>query len=327
MSSLSFRFIACGKETVRGSLVAADKLLRGKCVITPHLELHTPEEENNSLNPALTSTIVGQYTPIKFDATANFEQLVDLLGMTVIPGTITTPGGGTTSRNHQFLPVLTALSVQDTYTFEVGNSAQEYECGFVIGESLVLTCEMNAPWMAAWTGFGGALAKSTRTGSLTAPVLEPIVANKTKVYVDTTWAGLGGTQVTGALCSATVTIPSGLQRVWTADGGLAYTTVSEGARRPTIECKFVHNAAGVAQYDLWAAQSLRFIRLEVLGSLIEGAIYKELNIDMAVRWDAEVQMQQDHMGMDALVLSGTCYHDPTSDKDLEVNVVNTVTGT
>ena len=322
--SLALRRIQVGLETVRGTPVAADKILVGAITLTPHLELNEPEdEERNSLALTHQSEIVGQWTTMRFDANCRFQQIIDLLAMTLQGGvTPTTPGGGTNSRLWTFTPTLDALNVQDSYTFEVGDSQQEYECGFVVGESMELTYEFNQPIKISASLFGEYLAKSTFTGSLTIPTLESAITAKTKLYIDSSWANLGTTQVTGTLGSARITLPSGLQRVWTGEGALDFSTVSENKRRAEIELLLVHNASGVAEYDKYVSRALNFVRLETEGSIIEGAIPYTLTVDMALRYNGDPNLRDQHMGLNAIRLTGASFEDPTSGNDFQVSVIN-----
>ena len=133
MTIVAFRRIQVGKETTRGTLVAATKKLVGGLTMTPMSAKHRPSDENQSLAEFRRSVAVAQSARLRFEGDATYQHLVDFFSMGV-KGAITpvVPGGGTNSRDWTFTPTLTALNAPDSFTFEYGDDSQEWESGFVI---------------------------------------------------------------------------------------------------------------------------------------------------------------------------------------------------
>ena len=213
----ALRRIQMGQETTRGTLVAADKILLGALQYTDQRTHHSPEdEERNSLALLHRLTELTQGTALQYTGSLIYEQILDFLAMGVKGSvTPTTPTNGVLTRDWTFTPTLAALNAQDSYTFEYGDDQQEYECGHVMAESIDLNFSMGEAATMSATLFGQATAKATFTGALTPPAVEDVVAQQVKMYLDTTWAGLGTTQLSGLLASAVIRIPTGL-----ADGAI-----------------------------------------------------------------------------------------------------------
>ena len=323
----ALRRIQIGVESPRGTLVPATKILLGNLRMTPRLESYEPEDEDrNSLGLLHRSTIIGQSCDLRYEGSATYEQLINFLAMTMIGGvTPTTPGGGTLTRDWAFAPSLTAANTQDSFTFEYGDNQQEYEAAFVVGKQLELSYDMGGPIRLTADLVGRYPAKSTFTGSLAAPTVVDIVSKVTTIAVDTTWAGLGGTAKSTLLLGGTVRIPSGIELVKYADGSLNWSTTQEGKRALEVELLLAHGDDGETQYDNYAARTTTFVRLETLGPLIEGALYKRLQIDMALRWTEPPEMFELESGLTAIRFKGKSVVDPTSANDYEVNVRNAVT--
>ena len=320
----AFRRIQIGKESTRGTPIAATKILLGKLEYTPTLDFYNPiDEERNSLAAHHRLSIVGQRADLKFDAAANYEQLIYFLAMALKGGiTASTPGGGVNSRDWTFNPSLTAVNAQNAYTFEYGDDQQEYESAFVMAKSLEFVYAMNAPVMLRADMFGYFPAKSTFTGALTVPTINDIISMKTKIYIDTTWAGLGTTQKTGALVSGNVKFNTGLQMTKYGDGALDFSSFAEDKNFAEIELVMVHNAIGEALYDDYAAQTLKFVRLITTGAIIEAALTYTLTVDLAIRITEPPKMFDTQDGEDVISFKGRTFNDPISGVQLQVVVRN-----
>lgn len=328
MSIAALRRIQIGIESVRGTSVAATKrILGGTLRMTPTLALYMPEdEERNSLASLHRRTITGQRAALVYEGSVTFEQVINFLSM-ALKGNITpsTPMGGTNAREWLFDPSLTASNAQDSFTFEYGDDQQEYESAFCMVEQLEFTLALNDVWKMTATMFGQFPAKSTFTGSLAAPTVEDVVGAKTKLYIDTSWAGLGGTEVSDTLVSAVIRFPTGLATTKYADGSLDFSGFSEGKRAAEVELVFKHNSSGEAEYDKYVSGGLNFVRIETEGAIIEDTTTKLLRFDLSLRYTEAPQFFEEANGETTIRLKGKTFLDPTSGSDFEVMVRNAVT--
>ena len=322
--TMAFRRIQIGKETTKGTAVAADKVLVGRLQATPTRTLHMPEdEERNSLALLHRRTVTSEESRLVFNGSLNFEQVIHFLAMGIKGGVMSdTPTGATDARDWTFVPNLSSANNQDSYTVEYGDNQQEYYFSHVMAEQLEFTYAMGEVVSFSANLFGNYPTLGNFTSGLSAPICEDAVANKTSFYVDNSWAGLGTTKKAGTLANASIRIPTGLAPVRLADGSLDFSRVVEGKRAAEVELTFLHNAEGERQFQNWADGDLAFVRLETEGSEIEAGFKKTFRIDLALRYTDSPQLFDEVSGLNALRLVGRTFEDPVAHKDFSVFVRN-----
>jgi len=273
--STAFRRIQIGKESTRGTAVAADTVLIGSLTMTPEITWHRPVDERNSLAEFNRAVAVGQMTRLRYESDATYEQLTQFLSMAVKGGISTsTPGGAT--RDWTFIPNTTSKNVQDSFTFEYGDDTQAWESDFTVVESLELGLALNEVLTLRADMFANFAAKTTFTSGLSAPSLNggEIVCNNAKIYIDSAWASLGGTEKATLLAGATIRVPTGLAPVKYADGSLDFSALAEQKTHAELEMDLVSSSAAITEYDAYVAGTTRAIRIEILGDLTGDSAFK-----------------------------------------------------
>ena len=324
---MGLRRIQIGQESTRGDAVAADAILLGRLTMTPTPNWYKPQdEERNSLALNHRLTNVGQQNNLSYEGSLTFEQVGHWLSMGVGALTTSQPdaGGSPNVYEHTFEPTLSALAVQKAYTVEYGDNQQEYESAFMMAAALEFSYAIGEPWQISADLFARFPSKSTFTGALTPPTVEDVIGQKTKVYIDSSWANLGNTQVSSTLINAKVGGNTGLVPTRYSDGDLEFSDVAENPWASQIELMFKHNASGIVQYDNLAAGTLVFVRLEVEGSTIENAFKNAWRIDLAMRYTEAPELFGDQDGENVIALSGETFHDPTADRQVRYLVRNNV---
>lgn len=327
MGIQALRRIQIGQESVRGTAVAADAILLGRLTATPTINWYKPQdEERNSLALNHRLTNVGQQNNLSYEGSLTFEQVGHFLSMGVGALITSQPdaGGAPNVYDHTFEPLLNALAAPKAYTFEYGDNQQEYESAFLMAAALDFSYAIGEPWQVSADLFARFPSKSTFTGALTPPTVEDVIGQKTKVYIDSTWAGLGTTQVSSTLINAKVSGSTGLVPTRYSDGDLEFSDVAENKRAAQIELMFKHNASGIAEYDNMAAGTMVFVRLEVEGSNIETTFNRTWRIDLAMRYTEAPEQFGDQDGENVIALVGETFHDPTADRDIRYFVRNNV---
>ena len=323
---MGLRRIQIGQESTRGTPVAADIILLGRLGMTPEITPYMPDdEERNSLAMYHRRTNVGQQAALSYEGTLTFQQVIHLLAMGIGALTTSQPdsGGSPTVYDHTFEPTLIALAAQKAYTFEYGDNQQEYESAFCIATQLEFSMAMLEPWTMSADILARFPSKSTFTGSLVAPTVEDVIGQKTKLYIDTSWANLGNTQVSDTMISASIRIPTGIVPTRYADGSLEFSDVAENKRAAEIDLTFKHNTSGEAEYDKFAAGTLTFVRLEVEGSVAENSYNYTFRADFAMRYTENPELFGEQDGENVIALSGKSFHDPTSGRDMRFLVRGT----
>lgn len=134
---------------------------------------------------------------------------------------------------------------------------------------LTISSQASAEWQIQSDLIGQAEEKSGVTfAALTNPANETIKNRLSKVYIDDTWAGLGGTRLIASAFGFTWTYNNGVEPDDTMDGDLDYIGVTYGEPSCTLELTIKWDAAAAAEYEDWLTAATRFVRIENTGSLI-----------------------------------------------------------
>ena len=242
-----------------------------------------------------------------------------------------TPTGPTDSAyTWTFTPQLTTAPTNEYYTLEqVESDGTTNHIAREFGDAVINEIEISASgnekvslrhsWIAR------ASQVSTPTAALVAVSTQvPLVSNLAKVYLDTSYAGMGGTQLTTVVRSLSWKYKSPYSAKYTLDG------------RSDLDLTGYHFHAGftasldlVAEIDAtlatalvtaWRANSLRYIRLDFPGAVIgAGSTTRNVRIDGAYRFAGEPQYDDDTR---TVAVSLESVYDTTGGKTLECVVVN-----
>ncbi len=287
MGSLAFSKIQYGKElkTAHGTAVAATKMLPGFTVIPPIDR--KPVYAGGSLgvrvreHMAAIMQIKADSMPLK--ANLGWFQALPLLFSLGLKGDIT-PTEVTPSQGDYlwtFDPSLTADNAPDSMTLEMGDDVQAYEVEYVMCRSLKFDFVMgaNAGVPVEATLVGKQVTPTTFTASLSLPTQELMVANLTKLYIDTAWAGIGGTPKTGLLREAHVELMFGVELL---HHGAAKTIDAHRQNFIAAAANFVleGNSDADALYDAQQAATPKAIRLRCEGSQIGTGSKHTLDLDL-----------------------------------------------
>jgi hypothetical protein len=254
-----------------------------------------------------------------FESDANYEQLAYLLGMAIKGGVTAT--GGASPYSWIFLPNLTAINAPDTYTIEYGDDHKCYQSTFCFAKSLELSGQIDDVVKVKADIAGQSMVATTFTGSLTNPTaLNPVKVGTGKLYVDSTWAGLGGTQKENTLVDFSWKLSEGIVPIKKIDGSLSYADRVEKKRHVELELTVGHNSVYDDIVTSFLAQSRTFVRLEFTGPAITGGTDK-LTIDGAFVVDNPDTLG-DQEGQDVVKIKLISEYDPTGDKEWSVTLTN-----
>lgn len=323
MSIHQLKLYQLGKETTRGTAVAATKKIAG--VLSDEIEDEWDRPEHvlgrQSLFEKGIATRILQQVGLKYSGPAYYEQLLWWLGMGIKGGVAGVQQGGVAAYLWTYSPTLTAGDAPDTYTIEYGDEQQNFETEYCMARSLTLAGAPREPWKIDVDIVGRKQTESTVTAALTLVTgLEAPPFNKTNLYIDTTWAGLGATVKAGTLVNCSLTIP-GFKALANADGNDYFSAYGIQGRAITGKLAMLFNATANTERDAYAARTARFVRLDCQGTLLAGAYYKWLRIDMCLEytkfkvlgeWEGQTLVEAEFV---------TCY-DPTGTKEFELSVQN-----
>lgn len=231
-----------------------------------------------------------------------------------------------------FTPELTTgIPTIDTATLEAirsdGSTNHYYaEAGYGMTAGFDFEWAGNANAKMNLDMFARARQSDTPTGSLVAYTSrEVLVTPLLSAYLDTTWAGLGGTQLTGIVRSIKASHLTGFAPNYTLEGrpDLDYPNHKVGALTSKLSMVLELDAVGAARWTAYRANSLQYVRLKSTGTTIAGSggLVKTVQVDGAYRFTAPPAEQEDG---DQLLIACELesVYDDTGTKTLEFTSIN-----
>lgn len=222
-SVVDLRVFQWGKESTRGTLVPATSKL-----LVADVDF---EEDGQVFHPPLVRGLVQRWKGgeivvqrgTKFtipESVAFYEQMPNWLSQSV-KGAVAPTGVGPYVYTYTRDP--TANPLLDSWTYERrlsdGTNFIDQEFGYAMLSSINWKSQQNQPVMFTAEGFARRQQTSTLTASLSAPATpEALLGSSSKLYIDTTWAGVGGTIVSGQIVSWDLAFNTGYMPIHLADG-------------------------------------------------------------------------------------------------------------
>jgi hypothetical protein len=338
--------IQIGKESTRGTPVAATRKILTKASTFRILE--TLEEFEGQMHGTLARTamaplVVRNGTEFQVVTDLDFEQvLLPLLSGVKGGVTPTTPGTGE-ARLWTFTPSVTADPLPTTYTIEYAERDMDaspnelgleapygFATGFEIGGGLDQLPQLTIDMVARKTG----LAAST--GALALPTLNVASNLRWKVTIDSTWANLGTTQITGQVYGFAYKFSGFLAPAYYLDNR-SDLDFSQYEFNPRMVDLTMDVTLGAASGDLVptedgnkSAGTMRFVRLELLGGAFDSpdnGRNRIIRLDGAYfhAMDSMQDRGADNEGNAVTRLHLLSTYDSTQAQDVEMVVENNLT--
>jgi hypothetical protein len=327
MGSEFFKKLQYGKESTRGTAVAATKMLGGAIPGIPLDRKPTYPKNFFGVRSDEFHGVIHQYLVQSTLSIANLysEALPAILGCALKGGVTAseaTPAQG--DYLWDFTPSETAANSPDSLTMEAGDDNQAYECEYTMFERLRVSGQVSQGMEAAPVSleadfFARQWTATTFTGSLSIPTMAgDLNAKLARLYLDTSWAGAGGTEVTNALRGFDVEILTGVHPKFSGSAAKYFNTHGEGLIGVTGSFTLERNATTVAMLASLASQSLVVARLVIPGAQIGSGTSHNLTIDFSGRYEEVNPMAQADRGdnLDTIVIHGM--YDATGAKKLAV---------
>lgn len=179
----------------------------------------------------------------------------------------------------------------------------------------------------------GVFTTLTPSGSITVPAgvvgatptslsLLPVLPTQVSIYSDPTFGALGTTKLLRAL-TASIKLSSLYGPLWVLNSAIpSYVAAPEQDPGATFTMSQEADAAGMAGLTNVRAGTKSFIRIEAIGTLIEGALYYRLRLDLAVQVTG-VKFG-DTQGVRTVDFDYALLHDTTWTRALQLNLRNTL---
>jgi hypothetical protein len=290
-----------GMQGVFGTPVAATKIMKSWGVdlgINVEVDTYFP---NGNIFPT-SAGLIQEWTEGDLSGVLTYTEVVYPLSALLGAATITTPAGGSTSRQWKWSPAANAVLSPVLLTAEKGSSVYGMRVpdvlltGFNIGWSRTDRIEIGGSVL------GRRLEKPftmTTIGANPTVPLVRVMPPQIDVYFDTTFAGLGTTKQLRAF-EAGVSLDDMYSAVWPLNSAL---TGHDGyiQSQPSSESSMLlqADAAGLAFLDNVRAGTTGYLRIKATGAIIEGAIPYSFMVDMPVQV-SEVGSMEDSNGIYAI---------------------------
>jgi hypothetical protein len=162
------------------------------------------------------------------------------------------------------------------------------------------------------------------TGSLSIPSTEIMNAKLSRFYLDTAWAGVGGTEKTNLLRAYDIEIMTGIHTKFAGSANRYFNTYAEGFIEFLASFVFEGNSDADAIWDAFNTQSLAVARVTVTGSQIGTGVSHKLTLDLGGTWESVIPLDNVDRGntLHAAILHGK--YDTTGGKLLQAEVITNV---
>jgi len=316
-----------GAESAHGTAVAATKILpMAVPPIQPDREAIYPREDVGKRTDAYRSYIAGRMVSDKLKWDSAYWQSQAMLFSCGIQGGIT-PVEQTAGENDYLWaydpPMDDTDPAQDSITLERGDDVFMVESEYVMFKRIKISGEINQEGKDSTEKieaeyFGRQNTIATFTAGLTLPTLNSINSKLTRFFIDTTWAGAGGTEKTLTLRSYDLEILTGLHPKLFGSGSETFDTHGPGALNFLASFVLEGNSNALAIYSAFLAQSLAVVQLNTVGPQIGAGDPFSRVINMAGTWEKPIPLSGASNGNNlfAAVLHGKL--DVTSGKLLTI---------
>lgn len=275
------------REATKGTdLAATSKMLAEVFTTTPASEMARPPVMRGLMQRNRGfETAVKRWSNWHAEGPASYEQLQNWLCMieNVSAGTGTSPTVWTHTVNSAAVPGPAAFTFERSVTDGTTPIVHAWHYGML--QALELSGADGELLRFAADGF----ARRVQTGesltaalSLPTPELPP--APLVTLFIDSTWAGLGGTQVSTQVLGWSHKFNTGVKPIWTMDGrtDLDYTThvVDAGDRSIEASITCLLGAQYATERAAAEAGTLRAVRIQV-----DGSSGRQLQIDFLAKYE------------------------------------------
>lgn len=325
-----FAKIQYGKElkTNHGTIVPATKMLLGEVfAVTPDRKPSYPEDALGVRMKSFRSIVYQYLAQGMLKIPNGYFQVLPLFFSCGMAGDITAVETTPAQADYlwTFTPSLVALNNPDSFSLEYGDNVQAFVSEYCMFSRLKLTGVIaqgqgDSPVALEAEYFARQIAKQAFTGAIAIPTVEPMNAKLARLYSDTTWAGVGGTELTSTLRKFDVEILTGVHPKFLGSAAKTFTVDGEGYFDVRVTLDLEGTDLANAIRDASVAQSLAVIRLEMPGAQIGAGTPHKLTLDFSGTWESVTPMSGEDKSnnISTAVLHGT--YDRTGAKGLACTV-------
>jgi hypothetical protein len=317
-----------GKESTFLTAVAATMLFLGKANLPKDRTRQYPEEHLGIRARHHRSAVYQHLADgINLNVEHGYFQALPLMLSLFAKGGVTAVEETASQGDYlwDFTPSLTGDNNQDSVTLEVGDDTQAYEIAGVTGRRFKFGGSLgnDGPVNFELEGFGDKVTPTTFTSGLSIPIVAPVAANLTKLYLDTSWAGLGGTQKTGLLRDFSVEGLNGAHPKFHGDD-LAMNSRGFSYFDWMVTLTIEGNSDADALFDAFRAGTPYALRLELPGSQIGTGENHRLRFDLWGEFEEVLPLDGEKDGDNLHKAIFHALYDPTGAAVFDLDVITDV---
>lgn len=290
-----------GIESAKGTLVAATRVIVGDSKL-----LERRERYRSSYPRGVRGTVGGagvltkQHCEFEVDTELSAEQVLWPL-MTGIRGQVSASEANNAS-TWTFTPQLTTgIITVDSMTVEYlhsDGSTNHYasEAGYGLTESFRIESTPDDIAKLSWKGFTRARQTTTPTSSLVPyTTLEELPGALLGVFLDTSWANLGNTQITGIHRNVSFECMTGLKPSFTADqrADKDYADHNVDSLSGKLSITWEFDATAASRFQDYRDNDIVFVRQQYQGGSVGDSDVKTVQIDGAYRFAGDPSFSYD----------------------------------
>lgn len=284
------RQVQIGVESTPGTAVPANKSLPS-LNLTLSRAFEKKEFRSQGFKPITATQVIKDYGTGTASGPLNYTEIIYILN-SMVTGVITTPGGGTLSRDHTFTPAAIGADAFKTFTIQEGDTTAGTQMANGIFGEFGVTTNLSTAEISG-TLFGTTPTTAALTGGPTAIALLPVNIREIDLFLNDTFAAIGTTKVTDAY-SANFNITNKYAMRWVLNTtNTSFKDVIETPPTLTFSFATEHNAQSRTLYDSLATNPTKYLQLKATGPIIEAAITYKFQMNVGCQIAATAQEDDD----------------------------------
>lgn len=314
MTRALFRRSQLAPEAVVGTALAATHQLMGALAIKNAPERVRREEHRNSMGGSITWTDLAYRSELRYTGRCVPQELPFFLASGIRGDIAPASSVWTYSQPLATIPSLKSLCMYG------GDNTQALRAAGCYTRQLTIEGRDTGIWSTTADIFGREVVIGTFNTGLSSLVGSTAKNLFSRVYIDDTGAGIGGTQLLSTFYGFRWVWTSGIEPDYTMDGALDMNDIHRDEPTCVLELTAKWNAAAVAEYTNYRNLTPRFIRV---ANDIGGA--NETKLDGCYVATDFTPLAEERNGTTLATVQFTAVENTTWNKKIEVSVKNTLT--
>lgn len=315
MATRAFSKVQYGKESSKGTAVAAAKILAGAEIKGIPID-RKPVFIEDALGVRAASARAKAYELLVEDTLtipACYFQALPMIFSCGLKGNVTASEttAGQADYAWAFTPSMTATNTPDSLTLELGDDEVSGEIEHVMFKSIKISGEIaqdggDSPVAVEVAYFGRQFTKSTMTGALSLPTMTTMSAKLARIYKDAAWANKGTTELASILRGFEFEILTGLHPKFMGSADRYFSTYGESIIGGMLTLTLEGNADAETIFDAYQSETAAAYAIKIAGPQIGTGTAHALNLYLWGQPESVIPLNAESNGnnLTAVVIHG-----------------------